>query len=130
MISNSEVAFEYWKSTHKYNRRFKMESAEFIGADPVVLFFAAGDRFPWSVQYIGQGKYFETENEAKDFIRSLKRDKVASAIDVLWELQCYLFYLGAGGRKNIKEIACHAVMAQQAREAFLEPKEEKEGADA
>ena len=29
MIYDSVIAFECWKSTHKYNRRFKMESAEF-----------------------------------------------------------------------------------------------------
>ena len=73
MEAESTVAFQNWKLHYKSDPRFKPIHAGFIGSDPVVLFYAEGDEYPWSVQYRGNGHYFKSESEADKYIQSVKR---------------------------------------------------------
>jgi hypothetical protein len=123
MTKESAVAFDVWKSSHKYDRRFEPIHAEFIGQDPIVLFFAAEDDFKWSVQYRGDGHYFESLPQAFQFIQSKKKDTVQNVIDAIWELECYLGYLSGGGSKSKKDLAWHILVARQARLALINDRE-------
>lgn len=64
-------AIKLWLKTHKCGPGFvPIDGVIQKNGLPVVLFYKAGDAMEWSVQYAGNGHYFETREDALDYIRS------------------------------------------------------------
>ena len=63
----TNLAFEKWKKSHKWDKRCKPIAGGFVVDKPVVLFYCSGDPFPYSVQFNGNGHYFETLEEAYEY---------------------------------------------------------------
>ena len=62
-------AYEQWENKHHgWSKEFVPVDACIYRRLPMVLFYKSGDAMPWSVQYAGNGHYFETEDEARQYI--------------------------------------------------------------
>lgn len=66
LYKESEMAIDQWQKDHLCNPKFKPLRGAYINHNPIVLFKVNDPNTiaPFSVQYLGSGKYFKTEEEA------------------------------------------------------------------
>ena len=63
---NSEV-FKKWCRKHAWNKDYIPISGTEVNGSPAIVFFHEGDEYPYSVQYRGNGRYFKTLDQAKEY---------------------------------------------------------------
>lgn len=76
MNANAQRAIREWEATHRRRKSMTAVDGCFFKRMPMVLFHDEVDKImPWSVQYAGSGHYFQTREEADEYIESLTHRK-------------------------------------------------------
>lgn len=69
--------FKEWRENHMWNQDYIPIGGTKANGDPVIVFYCKNKKTPFSVQYRGNGHYFETLEQAQEYVRK-RFNKLAS----------------------------------------------------